>query len=131
MSVYYPPVNLVRVEPVLLNLLRATYPDVTFGSLRNSSNPSRECVLVGEPQQLQSPVSQYVRLRVSVWVRRSDMTGDIPAAQNLANQIINTITSQTDIDPIISSQLANGPIRISDSGPTFMYAIILLSVRTN
>jgi hypothetical protein len=132
MSVYHPPVLARRVEPVILDLLRCEHPDVTFGSLRSPDNPIRECVVVGEPQGPQSPVTQYVRLRVSVWVRRDDMTGDIPAAQHLANDVISTITSKGAIDPIVSAELSNGPIRIADDAdPIYMYAIILLAVRTD
>jgi hypothetical protein len=132
MSVYRPPVLPRRVEPVILDLLRREHPDVTFGSLRSPDNPTRECVVVGEPQGPESPVTQYVRLRVSVWVRRDDMTGDIPSAQHLANDVISTITSKGAIDPIVSAELSGGPIRIADdAGPIYMYAIILLAVRTD
>lgn len=132
MSVYHPTVTPRRVEPVILDMLRREHPDVTFGSLRSPGNPARECVVVGEPQGPQSPVTQYVRLRVSVWVRRDDKTGDIPAAQHLANDVISTITSKGAIDPIVSAELSSGPIRIADdAGPIYMYAIILLAVRTD
>lgn len=132
MSVYRPPVLLRRVEPVILDLLRREHTDVTFGSLRSPDNPTRECVVVGEPQGPESPVTQYVRLRVSVWVRRDDMTGDIPAAQHLANDVISTITSKGAIDPIVSAELSGGPIRVADDpGPTYLYATVLLTVRTD
>jgi hypothetical protein len=132
MSVYQPPVKPRRVEPVILDMLRRERPDVTFGSLRSPANPTRECVLVGEPQGTQSPVTQYVRLRVSVWVRRDDTTGDIPAAQHLANDIISSITSKGCVDPIVTAELSSGPIRITDdTGPIYMYAIVLLTVRTD
>lgn len=132
MSVSLPPVFPRRVEPVILGVLRSEFPDVTFGSLRDSGNPLKECVVVGEPQGPQSPVTQYVRLRISVWVRRSDMTGDIPAAQRLCNSIITAITAKGAIDPIVSTELSSGPIRIAeDAGATYMYAIVLLTVRTD
>jgi hypothetical protein len=131
MSVYHPPVNPVRVESTLLPLLREAYPDVTVGSLRNVGNPSRECVIVGEPQGMATAISQYVRLRVSVIVRRDDHTGDLPASQRLAGDIIHTLTSQGCVDPIISCELSSGPMRMTDSNLIFSYAILLLQVAVN
>ena len=106
MSVIRPPVRPNRVEPVLLERLRDRFPDVRFGTVRNRGNPPRECVLVAVPGRKATPVSQQTRLRISVWVRRDDGTGDIDAE--------------------------SGPIRMSDENGCLMaYLTLLLTVETN
>ena len=121
MSVIWPPVRPNRVEPVLLERLRDRFPDVRFGTVRNRGNPPRECVLVAVPGRKATPVSQQTRLRVSVWVRRDDGTGDIDAAQNLAADIELYLTDHE-----------SGPIRMSDENGCLMaYLTLLLTVETN
>ena len=74
MSVFQPPTRTPRLERILLNLLRERFPDVVFGTLRSRNNSESECVIVAEPQQKATPISQYVRVRCSIWVRRDDGT---------------------------------------------------------
>lgn len=127
-----PPVRPRRVEPVLLSLLRGRFPDVTFGSLRSRANPPSECVIVAEPGQQATPVSQYARLRVSVWCRREDGSGDIDAAQNLAAGIESYLTGLTPPRPVVTVRHESGPIRMADENNTvFAYLVLLLTVETN
>ena len=130
MSVIIPPACPVRVEETLLPLLRGTHPGIAFGTIRARDNPAQECVLAGEPQGMATPVSQYVRLRLSVIARREDGTGDFAKAQHLASGIIRTITSQGCITPIVSAQLDAGPMRLADgdASPIYCYAVLLLQV---
>ncbi|NEG96013.1 hypothetical protein GFD17_04405 [Bifidobacterium sp. SMB2] len=131
MSVFHPPVRTPRVEPVLLPLLRGRFPDVRFGGVRARDNPEHECVIVGEPQQPATPVSQYVRLRMSVWERRGDGTGDYAAAQRRAADICAYLTSLSPPYPICSMGLDSGPIRLADEdGTVCAYLILLLTVST-
>ena len=125
-----PPARTPRIEATLLHFLRACFPGVHFGSLRDKGNPPLECVLAGEPQGMATPVSQYVRLRLSVIARREDGTGDFAKAQRLASGIIRTITSQGCITPIVSAQLDAGPMRLADGDayPIYCYAVLLLQV---
>lgn len=125
-----PPAYPQRVEPTLLKLLRAEFPDVEFGSLRSRGNPVRECVIVGEPQGMCTPISQYVRLRVSVIVRLPDGSGDVTGSQRLAGQIIGELTSNGATGPVISVNLSSGPMRITDDQLIYSYAILLLTVKT-
>lgn len=132
MSVFHPPTRPLRVEPLLLPLLRERFPDVSFTSIRNKGNPTRACVIVAEPGQKTTPVSQYVRLRISVWVRRDDGTGDIDAAQNLAANIELYLTGLWPPRPIISIDHESGPIRMSDENHCLMaYFTLLLTIETN
>lgn len=128
----HPPVRPVRVEETLLPLLRREYQDrgVVFGSLRDRGNPERECVLVADPQGMATPVSQYVRVRVSVIVRRLDGSGDFIEAQHLAADIIHTITETGGGGPVISVALDSGPVRQEEDGLVFAYAVLLLQART-
>lgn len=132
MSVFQPPFRPQRAEPVLLPLLRARYPDVSFGSMRNRAAPPRECVIVAEPGQKATPISQYARLRVSVWVRRDDGTGDIDKAQNLAADIESYLTGLHPPRPVITIGHESGPIRMSDGNGCLMaYLTLLLTVETD
>ena len=132
MSVIRPPVRPNRVEPVLLERLRDRFPDVRFGTVRNRGNPPRECVLVAVPGQKATPVSQQTRLRVSVWVRRDDGTGDIDAAQNLAADIELYLTGLYPPRPVVTIDHESGPIRMSDENGCLMaYLTLLLTVETN
>ncbi|AKV55079.1 hypothetical protein BACT_0491 [Bifidobacterium actinocoloniiforme DSM 22766] len=128
MSVFNPPVHPVRTEETLLPLLRGEYPDVSFGSVRNSDDPPRECVLVGDPQGLATPVTQWVRVRLTVIVRRDDGSGDFAAEQHLAADIIRTITMQGCRPPIVSAKLDAGPMRLADgdASPIYCYAVLLM-----
>lgn len=121
-----------RVEPVLLPLLRERFPDIGFSSIQSRDNPPRECVLIGEPGQTATPVSQYVRLRVSVWARRDDGTGDIDAAQHLAADIESYLTGLRPPRPVVTIGHESGPMRMSDENGCLMaYLVLLLTVETN
>lgn len=121
-----------RVEPVLLPLLRERFPDIGFSSIQSRDNPPRECVLIGEPGQTATPVSQYVRLRVSVWARRDDGTGDIDAAQHLAADIESYLTGLHPPRPVVTIGHESGPMRMSDENGCLMaYLVLLLTVETN
>jgi hypothetical protein len=121
-----------RLEETLLPRLRDVYKndDIVFGSLRARSNPAKECVLVAEPQGMSTPVSQYVRARVSVIVRRSDGSGDFIAAQHLASDIIRKLTSADLPSPVVSMSLDSGPMRQVDDKLIFVYATLLAQVLT-
>ena len=121
-----------RVEPVLLPLLRERFHDIGFSSIQSRDNPPRECVLIGEPGQTATPVSQYVRLRVSVWARRDDGTGDIDAAQHLAADIESYLTGLHPPRPVVTIGHESGPMRMSDENGCLMaYLVLLLTVETN
>ena len=121
-----------RVEPVLLPLLRERFPDIGFSSIQSRDNQPRECVLIGEPGQTATPVSQYVRLRVSVWARRDDGTGDIDAAQHLAADIESYLTGLHPPRPVVTIGHESGPMRMSDENGCLMaYLVLLLTVETN
>lgn len=121
-----------RVEPVLLPLLRERFPDIGFSSIQSRDNPPRECVLIGEPGQTATPVSQYVRLRVSVWARRDDGTGDIDAAQHLAADIESYLTGLHPPRPVVTIGHESGPMRMTDENGCLMaYLVLLLTVETN
>lgn len=125
-----PPARTPRIEATLLHFLRACFPGVHFGSLRDKGNPPLECVLAGEPQGMATPVSQYVRLRLSVIARREDGTGDFAKAQDLAADIIHAITAGGLPFPIVSAAPSSGPMRQADGPLIFAYAILLLQVST-
>lgn len=124
-----PVITPVRVEHYLLPILRAAFPDVTFTTVKDSSDspPARECLIVGEPQQLASPISMYVRLRMSVYVQ-GESGLDFQAAQQLAAQIESEILSHGTSAPFIDAAHESGPIRIADTDGIFAYTIILLTV---
>ncbi|PLS30101.1 hypothetical protein Uis1B_2073 [Bifidobacterium margollesii] len=131
MSVLAPPSRPPRMEPVLLPLLRERFGDARFGTIRDRGNPRLECVIVAEPQQRATPVSQYVRLRVSVWARRDDGTGDIDAAQRLAADIELFLTGLWPPAPIVSIRHESGPVRMGDGDGTLCaYLVLLLTVST-
>lgn len=125
-----PPARTPRIETTLLPFLRACFPGVHFGSLRDKGNPLLECVLAGEPQGMATPVSQYVRLRLSVIARGEDGTGDFAKAQDLAADIIHAITAGGLSFPIVSAAPSSGPMRQADGPLIFAYAILLLQVST-
>lgn len=78
------------------------------------------------------PVSQQARLRISVWVRRDDGTGDIDAAQNLAADIELYLTGLYPPRPVVTIDHESGPIRMSDENGCLMaYLTLLLTVETN
>lgn len=128
-----PPKRPVRVEETLLPFLRMHYADrgIVFGSMWSHGNPDTEVVLVGDPQGSATPVSQWVRVRLSVIVRRSDGSGDFAAAQDLAVDIIDTLTREGQTGPILSLDLDSGPMRQEDDRLIFAYATLLLQVRTH
>jgi hypothetical protein len=124
-----PVVTPVRVEHYLLPLLREAFPDVTFSTIRSRVDPpTNECVLVGEPGQLSTPISQYVRLRMSTYVTRADGSGDFQAAQELAARIEAEILKHSTDAPFVDASHESGPIRIADENMLFAYTIVLLTV---
>lgn len=129
MSVFHPPTRTPRVEPLLLSPLRERFPDVTFVTMRSRDNPERECVIVAEPQQAATPVSQYIRLRCSIWARRDDGTGDLDAAHRLASDIEWYLTSIWPPEPLIRIEHDSGPVRMTDENGC-MYAYLILLIQT-
>jgi len=116
-----------RIEPLLLPFLREKFPDVVFTTVKAAETPSRECLIVAEPQQLASPVSQYVRIRMSTYATTE--TGyDFQAAQTLAGQIEAEILQHGTMSPFIDAEHSSGPIRIADENGIFAYSIILMTV---
>lgn len=124
-----PTITPIRVEHYLLPVLRSRFPDVVFSTIHlRKDPPSRECVLVGEPQGMASPISQYVRLRMSVHVTRPDGSGDFQTAQDLSGSIAHEILSHGTDAPFVDAGIDSGPIRMSDENEVFAYTIILLTV---
>ncbi|MCI1984074.1 MAG: hypothetical protein LKJ47_04805 [Bifidobacteriaceae bacterium] len=124
-----PSVTPVRVEHYLLPFLCEAFPEVTFSTIRSRKEaPSTECVLVGEPQGMASPITQYVRLRMSVYATRADMSGDFQTAQDLAARIAHEILAHGTNAPFVDAELDSGPIRMADDTQIFAYGIILLTV---
>lgn len=131
MSVFQPPTRTPRLERILLNLLRERFPDVVFGTLRSRNNSESECVIVAEPQQKATPISQYVRVHCSIWVRRDDGTGDLDASHELASSIELYLTGLWPPIPIISIEHDSGPVRMTDeNGCIYSYLILLLQTNT-
>ncbi len=62
------PVTPRRTEPLLLPKLRTLFPDVTFDTIERSDlePPFTEATLADSMQGMSTPISQYVRLRLSV-----------------------------------------------------------------
>ncbi|MCI1637474.1 MAG: hypothetical protein LKI30_05160 [Bifidobacterium crudilactis] len=125
-----PTVRPIRVESFLLPDLRKAFPDVVFSTVRSSTEfPYRECVLVAEPGQLVTPITQYVTLRLSVYVVSESGAADWKAAQELAADIESHILS-TDYAKVIDSEHSSGPMRALDdeSKILFAYSLVLLNV---
>lgn len=124
-----PVVTPVRVEHYMLPLLRKTFPEVKFSTIHSRADPlTNECVLVGEPGQLATPISQYVRLRMSVYVTRADGTGDFQSAQELAARIEAEVLKHGTSAPFVDAEHSSGPIRVADGNEIFAYSIALLTV---
>ena len=68
------PVTPRRTEPLLLPKLRTLFPDVTFDTIERSDlePPFTEATLADSMQGMSTPISQYVRLRLSVRCMRED-----------------------------------------------------------
>lgn len=79
------PVTPRRTEPLLLPKLRTLFPDVTFDTIERSDlePPFTEATLADSMQGMSTPISQYVRLRLSVRCMREDHTGDWDKAARL------------------------------------------------
>jgi hypothetical protein len=125
-----PPVRPIRAESFLLPDLKKTFPDVVFSTVRSSTEfPYRECVLVAEPGQLVTSITQYVTLRLSVYVVSESGAADWKAAQELAADIESHILS-TDYAKVIDSEHSSGPMRAVDdeSKILFAYSLVLLNV---
>jgi hypothetical protein len=125
-----PTVRPIRVESFLLHDLRKAFPDVVFSTVRSSTEfPYRECVLVAEPGQLVTSITQYVTLRLSVYVVSESGAADWKAAQELAADIESHILS-TDYAKVIDSEHSSGPMRSLDdeSKLLFAYSLVLLNV---
>lgn len=78
------PVTPRRTEPLLLPKLRTLFPDVTFDTIERSDlePPFTEATLADSMQGMSTPISQYVRLRLSVRCMRETIraTGTRPHA---------------------------------------------------
>lgn len=125
-----PSVRPIRVESFLLPDLRKAFPGVVFSTVRSSTKPPyRECVLVAEPGQLVTSITQYVTLRLSVYVVSESGAADWKAAQELAADIESHILS-TDYAKVIDSEHSSGPMRALDdeSKILFAYSLVLLNV---
>ena len=79
------PVTPRRTEPLLLPKLRTLFPDVTFDTIERADlePPFTEATLADSMQGMSTPISQYVRLRLSVRCMREDHMGDWDKAARL------------------------------------------------
>ena len=126
------PVRLApRVEPLLLPMLRERFPGIRFATTQQVFDPPYTFVrLNAEPQGMATPVSQYVRLRVSVVVARHDRTGDWQHAQDVAMSVERAVCEYAArVQPFISAEHDSGPIVLDDSEPKSAYSVVLLMVR--
>lgn len=123
MSVPFQP---VRLEPLLLPVLREALPDVSCGSLVPRLDPPYESLtLVAEPQNMATPVSQYVRLRLIGRCARQDGTGDFIEAEKTMSQAVRILTGFNEA-PVIGVELESGPVRMADpDGFAYAYAVLL------
>lgn len=129
------PVTPRRTEPLLLPKLRTLFPDVTFGSIERSDlePPFTEATLADSMQGMSTPISQYVRLRLSVRCMREDHTGDWGKAARLWADIAREIIGLGNVAPLISASLESGPVRMTDEDKRLVcaYGVLLLEVTVN
>ena len=102
------PITPRRTEPLLLPRLRELFPDVTFDTIeRNDLEPPfTEATLADSMQGMSTPISQAVRLRLSVRCMREDHTGDWDKAARLWAAIAREIIRLGTVAPLISASLA-------------------------
>lgn len=110
-----------RVEPLVLKALRDTLPEVTCGSVKPDLElPCKQVVVGATPQQMETPVTRWVALRLEVYALREDGTGDIDAEYRLANRCAQAIHDSLPIGPIWDAQIAGGPVKQLDAGGTII-----------
>ncbi len=119
------PITPRRVDALLLEPLRAMFPDYAFGTLRRHDHPGVEVTLVDSMQGMCTPISQYARLRVSVrcdgdWDHAASVWGDV------CREIIRLGTTR----PLNGASLESGPVRMvdEDSLQAYAYGVLLLEV---
>lgn len=126
------PVTPRRTEPLLLPKLRTLFPDVTFDTIERSDlePPFTEATLADSMQGMSTPISQYVRLRLSVRCMREDHTGDWDKAARLWADIAREIIGLGTVAPLIDASLESGPVRMTDENKRLVcaYGVILLEV---
>ena len=126
------PVTPKRTEPLFMPRLRELFPDVTFDTIeRNDLEPPfMEATLADSMQGMSTPISQYVRLRVSVRCVREDHTGDWDKAARLWADIAREIIRLGHTAPLIDVSLESGPVRMTDEDKRQVcaYGVLLLEV---
>ena len=121
------PVTPVRVDLLLLPALRERFPDYTFGTVRRHDDPPVEVTLADSMQGMCTPISQYVRLRVSVRCRGS---GGWQKAADIWSQVCAEIIRLGTTAPFNNASLESGPVRTSDENTqqVYAYGVLLLEV---
>lgn len=126
------PVTPRRTEPLLLPKLRTLFPDVTFDTIERSDlePPFTEATLADSMQGMSTPISQAVRLRLSVRCMREDHTGDWDKAARLWAAIAREIIRLGNVAPLIDASLESGPVRMTDENKRLVcaYGVLLLEV---
>ena len=126
------PVTPRRTEPLLLPRLRELFPGVTFDTIeRNDLEPPfAEATLADSMQGMATPISQYVRLRLSVRCMRENHTGDWGGAARLWADIAREIIRLGHTAPLIDASLESGPVRMADEDKRLVcaYGVLLLVV---
>ena len=124
------PVTPRRTEPLLLPKLRTLFPDVTFDTIERSDlePPFTEATLADSMQGMSTPISQYVRLRLSVRCMREDHTGDWDKAARVWAAIAREIIGLGNVAPLIDASLESGPVRMTDEDKRLVcaYGVLLL-----
>lgn len=84
-------------------------------------------------QGMSTPISQYVRLRLSVRCMREDHTGDWDKAARLWADIAREIIGLGTVAPLIDASLESGPVRMTDEDKRLVcaYGVLLLEVTVN
>ena len=118
------PVTPVRAGSLLLPLLRERLPDYTFGTVRRHDDPPVEVTLADSMQGMCTPISQYVRLRVSV--RRG--SGGWQKAADIWAQVCAEIIRLGTTAPLNNASLESGPVRMVDEDSLQAYGVLLLEV---
>ena len=120
------PVTPVRVDSLLLPLLRERFPDYTFGTVRRHDDPPVEVTLADSMQGMCTPISQYARLRMSV--RRG--SGGWQKAADIWAQVCAEIIRLGTTAPLNNASLESGPVRMvdEDSLQAYAYGVLLLEV---
>lgn len=126
-----PPVTPIRLEPILLGMLRERMPGVTFGSLMPDTPPKGDsCTIVAIPQGMQTAITQWVRVTLLVRSLRADGTGDLQRAADTWTQAAGVILDAAATRPLTGASLESGPQRlaIDDAQDIAMYGAILCTV---